>query len=96
LRLGLSRIGHIYPYKKILAEKDKDITLLIPKAPMLKPIKSGKHYSEWREEEFTNLKRDAFTKEAQNLIEELVSKNKWIEEQTIKPVDLILNEINKK
>lgn len=78
--------------KKILTEKDKDITLLIPKSPMLKPIKSGKHYSEWREEEFTNLKRDAFTKEAQNLIEQLITKNKWIEEQTIKPVELILKQ----
>ena len=61
---------------------------------MLKPMKSGKHYSEWRKEDFSNLDKDVFTKDAKDLIRELISKNKWIEEQTIKPVELILNQTN--
>lgn len=77
--------------KSILLKKYKYISLLIPKNPMLKPMKSGKHHSEWRKEDFSNLDQDVFTKEAQDLIRELISKNKWIEEQTIKPVKLILD-----
>jgi len=80
--------------KSILRQKKKYISLLIPKNPMLKPMKSGKHYSEWRKEDFSNLDKDVFTKDAKDLIRELISKNKWIEEQTIKPVELILNQTN--
>lgn len=80
--------------KSILVVKNKNISLLVPEHPMLKPINSGKHHSEWRKEEFSNLNSTSFTKEAQHLIKTLIDKNKWIEEQTIKPIELILNQTN--
>ncbi|MCT4629603.1 hypothetical protein [Winogradskyella sp.] len=76
--------------KKILKGKGKKIKLIIPKNPMLKPMKSGKHNSEWRKEKFTNLERELFSDEAQDLIELLIKENKWIEEQTIKPIPEIV------
>ena len=80
--------------KKILAKKEKQIKLVLPNNPMLKPINSGKHHSKWRKEKFSNLDSICFTKEAQHLIKILIDKNKWIEEQTIKPIELILNQID--
>jgi hypothetical protein len=76
--------------KKIITEKDKSITLIIPPNPLLKPIKSGKHYSEWKDGLLSTLDADAFTDEETQLIEQLITKNKWVEEQTISPIPLIV------
>ncbi len=79
----------------IFEKKQKEITLITPKNPMLKPIKSGNHKSKWREGKFSNLERELYLKEQQILIEKLINTNTWVEEQTINPVELILNEIGK-
>ncbi|MFL0084732.1 hypothetical protein, partial [Tenacibaculum maritimum] len=79
----------------IFEKKRKEITLITPKNPMLKPIKSGNHKSKWREGKFSNLERELYLKEQQILIEKLINTNTWVEEQTINPVELILNEIGK-
>lgn len=77
--------------KKIVNDKKKEVTLIIPRNPMLKPIKSGNHDSGWQDAAFSGLKQDSFNEEEKVLIEELISKNKWIEEQTIDPIPLIIN-----
>lgn len=76
--------------KKIVNDKNKEVTLILPTNPMLKPIKSGKHHSEWQNAPFSGLKQDSFNEEEKALIEELISKNKWIEEQTIDPISYII------
>lgn len=77
--------------KKIITEKDKNITLIIPPSPLLKPIKSGKHDSKWKEGLLSKLDINTFNEEETQLIEQLIEKNKWIEEQTIRPISLIIN-----
>jgi len=79
--------------KSIIAKKDKSISLIIPTNPMLKPIKSGKHHSEWKEGSLSTLDADSFTKQETQLIEQLIAKNKWVEEQTISPIPLIIKAI---
>jgi hypothetical protein len=81
--------------KKIVNDKNKKVTLILPTNPMLKPIKSGKHDSEWQDAPFSGLKQDSFNEEEKGLIEELIVKNKWIEEQTIEPIPFILNDKSK-
>lgn len=78
--------------KQIVNDKKKDVTLILPTNPMLKPIKSGKHDSKWQDAPFSGLKKDSFNEEEKGLIEELIAKNKWIEEQTIEPISLIIQE----
>ena len=75
--------------KKIVASKGKNITLIVPENPMLKPSNSGKHPSNWKTTPFSGLDSSSFTKEEKNLINELISKDKWIEEQTINPIPTI-------
>ena len=77
--------------KEILLTKNKRITLVIPDNPILKPIKSGKHDSEWKEKPLSGLPREAFIEEEIELIELLIDKNKWIEEQTIDPIPIVLS-----
>jgi hypothetical protein len=79
--------------KKILREKDKDITLIAPdpNTTIYKPIKSGKHKSNWKSEEFSGLDKSLFTADQVSLIQKLLSNNQWIEEQTIEPISLILD-----
>ena len=77
--------------KKIVTEKEKNITLVLPLAPMVKPIKSGKHDSEWKNALLSGLDRNAFSEKELDLIEKLISQNKWVEEQTIAPIPFILN-----
>lgn len=72
--------------KKILKLKNKAIELIVPIKPMLKPSKSGKHKSEWQSKEFSGLLRNEFTDAQAELIQELILKDKWIEEQTIDPI----------
>jgi hypothetical protein len=77
--------------RKIITEKGKSIALIIPSNPILKPIKSGSHDSEWKEGSLSSLDADAFTEEETQLIEQLIKNNKWVEEQTISPIPLIMN-----
>jgi hypothetical protein len=77
--------------KQIVNDKKKDVTLILPTNPMLKPIKSGKHGSEWKNAPLSGLVRNAFSEKELDLIEKLISQNKWVEEQTIAPIPFILN-----
>lgn len=85
-------LGIYIRIKQIVNDKKKDVTLILPTNPMLKPIKSGKHNSEWQDTPFSGLKKDRFKEEEKALIEELIAKNKWIEEQTIDPIPFILKD----
>ena len=76
--------------KKIITEKGKNITLIIPLNPLLKPIKSGKHDSKWKDGPLSSLNANTFTDEEAQLIKQLIAKNKWVEEQTISPIPLIV------
>lgn len=75
--------------KEILGNKGKTITLIVPTNPLLKPIKSGKHFSEWKVESLSGLERNAFLPSEIQLIETLINSNKWVEEQTIDPISII-------
>lgn len=75
----------------IFEKKQKEIILITPENPMLKPIKSGNHKSKWQEGEFSNLEWKIYSKKQQVLIKKLIDTNTWVEEQTINPVELILN-----
>ncbi|WP_029511587.1 toprim domain-containing protein [Croceivirga radicis] len=77
--------------KKIIAEKGKNIALVVPENPMLKPSDSGKHPSDWKSAPLSGLDGNSFSEKDRNLIGELMSKDKWIEEQTIEPIPFILN-----
>ncbi len=77
--------------KEILKNKGKEIKLIIPDNPMLKPSNSGKHPSDWKPEPFSGLDSSSFSEQEKDLINELISKDKWIEEQTINPILHILN-----
>ena len=76
--------------KQIVNSKDKEISLVIPKEPMLKPMDSGKHPSRWTSKPLSGLDETSFTSEEKELINKLMSENKWIEEQTIEPIPIIL------
>lgn len=76
----------------ILKEKGKEIQLVTPdpKTTIYKTIKSGKHESKWKSEDFSGLNRSLFSQGQVGIIENLISTNKWIEEQTIWPIPEIV------
>ena len=84
---------HIYSrLKRIFKDKGQEIQLIMPnpRTTICKTIRSGKHYSEWKPEEFSGLDRGLFSSEQIGLIEKLITTNQWIEEQTIWPIPQII------
>lgn len=79
----------------IFKNKEKEIILITPDTPMLKPIESGNHKSKWKHRVFSGLNKELYTKEQFDLINTLINENKWIEEQTIEPITLIKSLTNK-
>lgn len=83
------RIQHIFK------EKGKDVQLITPdpENAIYKSMKTGKHHSEWKSKELSGLDRHFFSLKQIDLIEKLITSNKWIEEQTIWPIPQIISEI---
>lgn len=73
----------------IFEAKDKEVILITPENPVLKPIDSGHHKSKWIENEFSNLNENLYSDSQVALIEKLILDNVWIEEQTIDPIPFI-------
>ncbi len=80
----------------IIKEKDRNVQLITPDPTTIvyKPIKSGKHHSEWKLEDFSGLHRSLFTSDQIALIEKLIATNHWIEEQTIWPIPQIISNVD--
>ncbi|MBD2702898.1 hypothetical protein IC229_19785 [Spirosoma sp. BT702] len=80
----------------ILKEKGKNIQLITPdpNTAIYKPIKSGQHQSKWLQDEFSGLNRVVFSPSQIALIERLIAKNHWIEEQTIWPIPQIISHVS--
>lgn len=78
--------------KKIVTSKGKEINLILPVTPMLKPSNSGNHPSDWTSAPFSGLDTSFFTEEEKHLITKLIEKDKWVEEQTIDPIPIICND----
>ena len=79
---------------KIFKAKNKAIILITPFSRILKPIDSGHHKSRWLKKEFSGLDVSLYSENQKHLINMLISKNVWIEEQTIDPITFIVNNLN--
>lgn len=77
----------------IFKEKNKEIILITPVNPILKPINSGHHKSKWKEGDLSNLNVALYTISQRQIINKLIARNVWIEEQTINPLEVMLNSL---
>jgi hypothetical protein len=79
--------------QRIFKEKGKIVQLIFPdpKTTIYKAIKSGKHKSKWKPQDFSGLDRSLFITDQINLIDKLITTNQWIEEQTIWPIPQIIS-----
>lgn len=70
--------------KKIFQEKGCDIKLLYPSEPIKKyPVNMKKHNSKWKTTlPFSGLEQSCFTSKDIHLINELISTDRWVEEET--------------
>jgi hypothetical protein len=68
--------------KDILKSKSRNITLLYPSSLKRLPVNSPYHNSRWKlSSEFSELDKTCFTSKEINLINQLINKNEWIEEE---------------
>lgn len=81
-------------YERI-KRKIPQISLLFPSAMgERKPVNSPHHKSKWKLDlPFSGLEKSSYSKEAINLIEELISKLEWIEEENNDLVKMLQNSI---
>lgn len=76
---------HIYSrIKNRLAEKDKEIHLLYPNEPHKPlPVDSPYHKSKWKPDKMlSGLNLEHFTEKEQQLVQQLIQRDEWIEEET--------------
>ena len=70
--------------KQIFKEKDKNIQIIEPLNNAKKlPVDVDHHKSKWKQKTFSGLIKDDFNKRQIDLIEQLISKDEWIEEESI-------------
>lgn len=76
--------------KEIFSLKGIDVTLLEPKDLLQAlPVNSPNHNSKWRREEFSKLDMGDFTKTQIDIIEQLISNNEWVEEESMDLIQLL-------
>lgn len=82
--------------KKIFHKKGCDIKLLYPSEPIKKySVNMEKHKSKWKPTlSFSGLEQSLFTSKEINLINELISTDKWIEEETNDLIAMVKGYIN--
>ncbi|MDR2621038.1 MAG: hypothetical protein LBC48_00475, partial [Dysgonamonadaceae bacterium] len=69
--------------KDILKSKSRNITLLYPSNLQRLPVDSPYHNSKWKHSsDFSELDKTYFTSKEINLINQLIKKNEWIEEES--------------
>lgn len=74
-----------------LAPKSKSITLLYPSPIFRKPIDSPEHNSRWKHDKpFSGLNASLFTPEATALIQDLISRDEWVEEEATELLNITL------
>lgn len=70
--------------KKIFKNKNKTIEIIQPFLDAKRlPVDVEHHRSKWRLKEFSGLVKDDFTKKQRQLIQELIAKDEWIEEESM-------------
>lgn len=84
---GLSIFSRI---KEIFNKKDKDIKIIQP-APNSKKnrVDVNYHKSKWNIKDFSGLMKHNFTDDQVDLIEQLISHDEWIEEESMNLVELL-------
>lgn len=88
---GLSIFSRI---KGVFKEKGKEITLIEPtKLDDALPVNSPHHKSKWRKKEFSGLKSEDFSAQQQEIINNLIQDDIWVEEESMDLIKL-LSEIN--
>lgn len=76
--------------KKIFYEKNKEIKIIQPPPNAKKISVNVKHHkSKWKEKDFSDLAKQDFTEDQINMIEQLISKNEWIEEESMELISLL-------
>lgn len=84
---GLSIFSRV---KKIFEEKNKSIQLIEPiSLQAALPVDSPHHNSKWKSKDLSGLKRDDFSEKQQEIIDDLIIKNLWVEEESMDLVDCI-------
>ena len=72
------------------AQKSKSITLLYPSPILRKPVDSPEHNSHWQHDKpFSGLNASLFTPEATALIQDLISHDEWVEEETTELIEMV-------
>lgn len=86
---GLSIYSQV---KEIFETKAKNIEIIqpLPNAKRL-PVSVKHHKSKWKKAEFSNLIKNDFTESQIELINELISNDEWIEEESIDLIQLLSN-----
>ncbi|NHQ79012.1 toprim domain-containing protein, partial [Elizabethkingia miricola] len=84
---GLSIYSQI---KEIFDTKAKSIEIIQPLSNTKRlPVSVKHHKSKWKKAEFSNLRKNDFTESQIELIDELISNDEWIEEESIDLIQLL-------
>ncbi|EAQ50475.1 MULTISPECIES: hypothetical protein [Flavobacteriaceae] len=84
---GLSIYSRI---KGIFQEKGKEIRLVEPTTlDNALPVDSPHHNSKWRKKEFSGLKKENFSVQQQDIINNLIQDNIWVEEESMDLLELL-------
>jgi hypothetical protein len=76
--------------KKIFKNKNKKIELIQPPENAKRlPVGVKNHKSKWNSEDFSGLQKNNFTEKQIGIIESLILKGEWIEEESIDLISLI-------
>ncbi len=76
--------------KKIFADKTKNIEIIQPLSNAKKlPVSVKHHKSKWKKVEFSGLIKNDFTESQIELINQLILKDEWIEEESINLIEII-------
>jgi len=79
--------------KNIFKEKNKSIQLIEPLSlGEALPVDSPHHNSKWKNKDLSGLSRDDFSERQQNIIENLIENNFWVEEESMDLLDVLNNE----
>jgi DNA topoisomerase VI subunit A len=76
--------------KDIFKSKNKEVTLVKPKEGAKRlPVEVKHHKSSWNRKCFSDLKKDDYTADQIALIDELISRDEWIEEESMDLIELM-------
>lgn len=81
-----------FKIKQIFNDKNKNIEIIqpLPNAKRL-PVSVKHHKSKWKKSTFSNLTNTHFTVTQVELINDLISNDEWIEEESINLIEILMN-----